>query len=69
MYDFSVPNKKPGVCEKCKGSGVYSWGASINGKMQHSGTCFSCRGTGQQDKKQIKCNVAYNQHKLRNIQL
>jgi DnaJ-class molecular chaperone len=63
-YDFSVPNSKPGTCEKCKGSGIYGWGASINGKMQHSGTCFSCRGTGKQDATQIKRNVYYNKHKI-----
>ena len=48
MADFSMPNSKPGVCCKCKGTGVYGWGAMINGKMQHEGKCFSCRGTGKQ---------------------
>lgn len=69
MYDFSVPNRKPGTCEKCKGSGVYAWGASINGKMQNTGKCFSCSGTGKQDKKQIKRNVGYNYFKLKTIRL
>ena len=64
MYDLSVPNVKPGVCAKCKGSGVYSWGASINGRMSRSGACFSCRGTGQQSAKQIKINVTYNRYKI-----
>lgn len=33
MYDMSQPNAKPGTCGKCKGSGVYQWGACVNGKM------------------------------------
>lgn len=64
MYDLAVENAKPGTCEKCKGSGIYRWGASINGRMQFSGSCHSCRGTGQQDKKQIICNRVYNKHKI-----
>jgi hypothetical protein len=35
-------------CTHCGGSGVYKWGACINGVYQHSGTCFQCRGTGKQ---------------------
>lgn len=67
MYDLSQPNEKPGTCCKCKGTGEYSWGASINGKMQHTGTCFSCRGTGQQSGKQIKRNETYNRYKIARI--
>lgn len=64
MYDLAVPNDKPGVCAKCKGSGVYQWGASVNGKMQHGGPCYSCQGTGKQNYRQIKRNQAYNRHKI-----
>jgi DnaJ-class molecular chaperone len=64
MYDLSVPNEKPGICAKCSGSGVYGWGASVNGKMTHSGPCFSCKGTGKQSDKQIKTNHAYNRFKI-----
>ena len=64
MYDFSQPNDKPGTCCKCKGTGVYGWGAQINGKMQHSGKCFSCGGSGKQSAKQIKRNEAYNRYKI-----
>src|SRR5262245_1882199 len=67
MYDLSQPNDKPGTCVKCKGTGVYGWGAMVNGKMQHSGPCFSCRGTGKQSSKQIRRNYAYNKHKVRRI--
>lgn len=64
MYDLSVPNAKPGTCEKCKGSGVYGWGACVNGKMSKSGPCFSCRGTGKQSRKQIRRNETYNRYKV-----
>jgi DnaJ-class molecular chaperone len=67
MYDFAVVNAKPGTCAKCKGTGVYSWGTSVNGKMSHSGMCFSCKGTGKQDAKQIKVNETYNRHKIVSI--
>jgi DnaJ-class molecular chaperone len=69
MYDFAVPNAKPGTCEKCRGSGEYRWGAVVNGKAQHSGKCHSCGGTGKQSVSDIRRNVAYNRHKLRNISL
>lgn len=64
MYDFSVPNAKPGPCAKCNGTGVYRWGATVNGRSEHSGTCFSCRGTGKQSRRQIARNRTYNRYKL-----
>jgi DnaJ-class molecular chaperone len=64
MYDLSQPNSKPGTCVKCKGSGLYQWGACVNGKMTHAGKCFSCKGTGEQTTTQIKTNHAYNKHKI-----
>lgn len=69
MYDFSQPNSKPGKCCKCSGSGVYNWGGTINGVPRFTGPCFSCKGTGQQSKKQIRTNNAYNYFKLRRISL
>jgi DnaJ-class molecular chaperone len=64
MFDLSVPNAKPGQCEKCSGSGVYGWGAVVNGQCEKSGPCFSCKGTGKQSVKQIKTNMAYNRYKI-----
>lgn len=64
MYDLSQPNDRPGQCVKCKGTGVYGWGACVNGEMQHKGTCFSCRGTGKQSSKQIWRNRTYNRYKI-----
>jgi DnaJ-class molecular chaperone len=64
MTDFAVPNAKPGTCEKCRGSGTYSWGTVVNGVPSHSGMCFSCRGTGRQDVRQIRRNETYNRFKI-----
>jgi excinuclease UvrABC ATPase subunit len=64
MYDLSQPNDKPGACIKCRGTGVYSWGANVNGKSAHSGPCYSCRGTGKQSDQQIRRNHTYNKHKI-----
>jgi hypothetical protein len=64
MYDLSIPNDKPGQCAKCRGTGVYSWGAVVNGKPTHTGMCFSCRGTGKQSSKQIRRNHTYNRFKI-----
>lgn len=34
-------------CDRCGGSGVYIWGAIINGSPSHAGTCFKCGGSGK----------------------
>jgi DnaJ-class molecular chaperone len=64
MYDLSQPNEKPGLCGKCRGTGTYRWGASVNGKSAHEGTCFSCQGTGKQSAADIKRNHTYNRYKI-----
>jgi DnaJ-class molecular chaperone len=64
MADLSMPNATPGKCCKCSGTGVYRWGATTNGKSEHSGPCHSCRGTGEQSFAQIKRNECYNKHKI-----
>jgi len=67
MYDMAVPNDKPGKCAKCNGSGQYVWGAIVNGKPTHVGTCWSCKGTGKQTNKDIGRNKTYNRHKIANM--
>jgi len=67
MYNLAIVNAKPGRCEKCSGRGVYSWGAVVNGKPSKSGTCYSCRGTGQQTNRQRARNSAYNRHTVAQI--
>ncbi len=64
MYDLSIPNDRPGACAKCRGTGVYRWGAVVNGQASKSGTCFSCQGTGKQSAKQIRRNRTYNRYKI-----
>ena len=67
MYDLAHVNAAPGKCGKCSGSGEYRWGPSVNGVSKHSGTCFSCRGTGRQNRRQIMRNGTYNRYKISNI--
>lgn len=68
MSGFAHPAFRPGQCPKCRGSGVYRWGPSINGRPpQHSGECFSCNGTGRQDQRQIRRNQTYNRYRLAEI--
>jgi DnaJ-class molecular chaperone len=67
MYDLAHQNDAPGRCGKCRGTGVYSWGASVNGKMERSGRCNSCRGTGRQTVRDIMRNATYNRYKIARI--
>lgn len=67
MADFSHVNDRPGSCGKCSGSGCYGWGAVVNGKPEHEGTCWSCQGTGRQDRRQMSRNRAFNRYQERRI--
>jgi DnaJ-class molecular chaperone len=69
MYDFAVPNQRPGKCAKCAGSGEYRWGPVRNGQPTKSGPCHSCGGTGHQTRRDIARNQAYNRHKLATLAL
>lgn len=64
MADFAVPNRKPGRCEKCAGTGTYSWGGTINGAPRFVGKCWSCKGTGKQSRRDIRRNETYNRYKV-----
>jgi len=67
MYDLAQPNSKPGECGKCRGTGIYRWGTSTNGRTAHEGPCYSCSGTGRQDAADIRRNNTYNRHKVARI--
>ncbi len=67
MYDLSQPNSVPGKCVKCRGTGVYCWGGTVNGVPRKSGPCHSCGGKGHQTARDIQRDHAYNKHKLRTI--
>jgi hypothetical protein len=34
-------------CQRCGGTGVYTWGGTINGRPVHEGPCFACVGGGE----------------------
>lgn len=34
------------ACDRCGGTGTYTWGAVINGVPQFAGTCYKCSGSG-----------------------
>lgn len=52
------------LCENCYGSGVYRWGACINGKPPvHSGPCFRCEGKGYQNDADRRRNFGYDNHR------
>lgn len=50
-------------CPSCRGSGVYQWGACVNGRMTHSGPCFRCQGTGKQGQEDFCRNRCYDNHR------
>jgi hypothetical protein len=54
-------------CDKCSGSGTYQWGACINGRMTHSGSCFRCEGKGYQTMDDFRRNRGYDQHAVRRV--
>lgn len=53
-------------CSNCRGTGTYSWGACINGKMSHSGTCYRCNGKGHQLMEDFRRNRGYDKHQINN---
>jgi hypothetical protein len=51
-------------CERCKGSGTYYWGASINGRMTNSGPCARCGGDGKMTFDDMRRGRAYDNHSI-----
>ena len=51
-------------CERCRGTGTYSWGACINGRMSHSGPCARCGGNGQMTFDDMRRGRAYDNHAI-----
>jgi hypothetical protein len=52
-------------CDKCRGSGVYGWGAYINGKPSFSGPCFRCEGKGYQTALDMRRNCYYDRYGIK----
>lgn len=46
-------------CDRCGGTGIYTWGAVINGAPQYAGTCFKCEGEGKVWSKWIERTPEY----------
>jgi hypothetical protein len=51
-------------CDKCGGTGIYSWGASVNGVRAHSGECHQCRATGVMTPKDRYRTNSYWNHRV-----
>jgi hypothetical protein len=51
------------TCPSCGGSGMYYWGACVNGVMTHSGPCYRCNGTGKQGQEDFRRNWGYDMHR------
>lgn len=63
--ELAVPARYPSTtiqCSKCQGTGIYKWGAIVNGKATHEGICFACKGKGFQTKQDEKRNDFYWNH-------
>lgn len=52
-------------CERCNGTGIATWGGTINGKPVHSGKCFRCQGKGYQSEADKRRNYGYDNFYMR----
>jgi len=52
-------------CTRCRTTGIYSWGACVNGKMSCSGTCNRCAGKGYLTFDDMCRNKAYDNYAIR----
>ena len=60
-----MKNKKQNKCGNCNGTGIYKWGASINGRPTNQGVCYTCQGKGYETSKDRKRNNYYWNHVAR----
>ena len=51
-------------CDRCRGTGIYSWGACINGRMTHNGSCARCGGDGEMTFDDMRRGRAYDNHAI-----
>ncbi len=52
------------ICERCRGTGTYYWGACVNGIMQHSAPCARCGGDGCMTFDDMRRGRAYDKHAI-----
>lgn len=51
-------------CERCGGTGVFHWGAVINGSPSHSAPCARCAGKGTMDFDDMRRSKAYDAYAI-----
>lgn len=51
-------------CHRCKGSGIYEWGACINGRMSKSAPCARCGGNGRMTFDDMRRGMAYDNYAI-----
>ena len=47
------------ACNRCFGSGIYTWGGTVNGVAMYSGVCYKCGGSGKVTEKVIERTPEY----------
>ncbi len=52
------------MCERCRGTGEYAWGACVNGKMTNTGPCFRCNGKGIMNFDDMRRCKAYDNYAI-----
>ncbi len=51
-------------CDRCSGTGIYVWGAIVNGQPSHTGHCYRCEGKGYQGQDDYRRNWGYDRHAI-----
>ena len=49
-----VPQPARVKCDRCHGTGTYTWGGTVNGIPAHQGVCYHCEGKGYQTPADVK---------------
>ena len=62
--DKELGKDKSRKCDACNGTGIYVWGAIINGKPQHQNKCFACAGKGNQTRNDLVRQFTYYAHRM-----
>ena len=56
--DYEVEVRSEFPCD-CRGSGVYAWGGSVNGRPVKTGPHFACAEKGWQSRSDVIRNITY----------
>lgn len=52
-------------CDRCRRTGDYCWGGTINGRPVHKATCYHCGGAGRQTIDDVHRNRVHLFHYIR----